>query len=75
MKIQNCQQIQEALLKKGWSMRGWALSHNYHPRTVAYCIQIFAPSTGRTAKRPHAKAIMQSLSETLNTDLMGVSDE
>lgn len=75
MKIANANHIHAALRAQGLTCRSWALAHGYHPRTVLHCIQMFAPDTGRQPKRPHAKAIVEALSETIGCNLMGGEHE
>lgn len=70
MKIENANHIHAALRAQGVTSRAWALAHDFHPRTVLHCIQMFAPDTGRKPKRPHAKAIIKALSKTIGFDLM-----
>ncbi|MDO6542785.1 hypothetical protein [Photobacterium sanguinicancri] len=75
MEIENVNQIYGALRAKGWTVRSWALSNFYNPRTVLYCINMFAPEKGCKPQRKLAREIMSKLSETLEVELVGGSDE
>ncbi|UTV30196.1 hypothetical protein [Photobacterium atrarenae] len=75
MKIENVNQIHGALRAKGWTVRSWAIAHDFNPRTVLHCIHRFAPSKGQKPQRELAKEIMSKLSETLEVDLVGGANE
>lgn len=75
MKVETAHEICGALKSKGYSVASWSVENSFHPRTVHYCINTFAPINQKRPSRKLSIEIMAALGQTIGCDLLGAGHE